>query len=172
MAAAPRQTDQFDATSEALLERTLTECDELAARLKDLLHLADALIAVLPPERRISYLESAAVFRAAAKAVRSEPLNDNIIKFVKGKEQVTASEVREALTSKGLAVDQKQIANSLDYLVRRGQLERIGRGQYRAPVRGGNAADAAIEDILTELYGPPTFRGYRPTSGNQLPPDY
>jgi predicted transcriptional regulator of viral defense system len=31
---------------------------------------------------------------------------------------------------KGMAVDQKQINNSLDYLARSGRLKRIGRGRY------------------------------------------
>lgn len=49
---------------------------------------------------------------------------------------VVTAEVREALTSKGIAVDQKQVANSLDYLVRRRQLVRIGPGRYRDPETG------------------------------------
>lgn len=136
MAAAPRQTDQFDANSEALLERTLVECDELATRLKDLLRLADALVAVLPDERRVFYAQKAARFRAAARPTRGDPINENIIEIVREKEHVTATEVCNRLLNRGIPADQKQVNNSLDYLVRREKLQRIGPGRYRMPDYG------------------------------------
>jgi hypothetical protein len=131
MAKALPITQQADAEAEAFLERTLAECEHAAGRVKDLLRLADALIAVLPLDRRIAYAARTAAFRAIARPGRgSGAVNDNIIAIVTEKEQVTAADVRNALMHKGMAVDQKQINNSLDYLARSGRLKRIGRGRY------------------------------------------
>lgn len=158
MATRVRKTEQLEAGAETLLQQTLSECDQAASRLGHLLRLANALVAVIPADRRIGYLHSIARFQAAAKAERAEPINDNILVFLKGKPKVTASEVRDALTGKGLTVDQKQVANSLDYLTRRGQLERIDRGEYRI----NPAVEAEIDRMLTERYGRPTYRGLPP----------
>lgn len=157
----------IDAGAETLLRDALGECDQVMDRLGNLLRLVDTLVAVLPPERRTFYLQSIARFQTVPRSGRRDAINDNIIAFIKEKQEATVSEVREALINQGLSVDQKRVANSLDYLCRRGQLERIGRGQYRTSL-----GDAAIEDILTEQFGPRTFRGHRPTSGDQLPPEY
>ncbi|HEX5453021.1 MAG TPA: hypothetical protein VFX06_04455 [Stellaceae bacterium] len=105
-------------------------------RLGELLRLVDTLLAVLPPERRSFYLQSVARFQTVPRSGKRDALNDNIIAFVKGKQEVTATEVRDALIGLGMPVDQKRVANSLDYLSRRGQLERIGRGRYRDPATG------------------------------------
>lgn len=140
------KSEKIIAPAEALLDQTLEECDHCVDRLRELLPLIDALIAVLPPERRVAYLEFASTFRSLARAIRNDPINDNIIAFAKGKEEVKSSEFRDALISKGLAVDQKRLANSLDYLSRKGQLERIGRGRYRDPATGaGYVGDATGE---------------------------
>jgi hypothetical protein len=153
-----RQLENIDASAEALLRQTLTECEQAADRLRDLLRLGEALVAVIPANRRVEYLQTLARLRSVAKAPRSDPVNENIVQFLKGKPRVTTAEVRDALTGKGLAVDQKQVANSLDYLTRRELLERIGRGEYRI----NPAAEAEIDRMITERYGPPTYRGLPP----------
>jgi len=163
MVTTKRQPERVETSAETLLQQTLNECEQATGRLRDLLRLVDALIAVLPPERRIAYLEPAERFRSVARAVgRSDPVNENIVQFMFGKPRVTTSEVREALTDNGLPIDQKQVANSLDYLTRKGQLERIGRGEYRI----NPAAEAEIEKMLTASYGPPTYRGHHPGGGH------
>ncbi len=137
MANAARQAAPVENDAEALLKRTLAECEEAAARLKSLLNLVDPLIGVLPPERRKTYQESADRLRALTRLVRgNDPINDNILAIVKEKHQVSASEVREALVSRGLPIGSKQVLNSLDYLVRRNRIERIGPGRYRDPETG------------------------------------
>ena len=122
--------------AEVLLQDALAECDQLVGRVGDLLRLVDTLVAVLPPHRRTYYLQSATRFQGVPRNGRREAINDNIIAFVKGKQEVTTTEVRDALAGLGMAVDQKRVANALDYLSRRGQLERIGRGKFRDPATG------------------------------------
>jgi hypothetical protein len=167
MAETARQPEDINASAETLLRQTLAECEQAADRLRDLLRLADALIAVLPPNGRIAYLESAARFRAAARTAPADALNDNIVEFVKAQQGVTTAEVREALTAHGVAVDQKQVANSLAYLARRNRIHRIAPGWYCDPE--ANARE--VEKMLTERYGPPTHRGL-PPGMNQEPDCY
>jgi hypothetical protein len=147
MAAAPRQIN-LDTSSEVLLQQTLDECEEIATRLRDLLRLADALIGVLPADKRVSYAQKAGRFRATARPMRGDSINDNILEIVRQSERVTANEVCNRLLNKGIPVDQKQVNNSLDYLVRREQLQRIGPGRYRIPEYG------------VGIIGDPDGRGY------------
>jgi hypothetical protein len=163
-----RKPESVEAGAEALLQDALAECDQTMGRLGDLLRLIDTLIAVLPPERRTSYLQSIERFQSLPRTARRDPINDNIIAFIHGKQGVKAVEVKEALTGLGMSVDQKRVANSLDYLSRRGPLQRIGRGEYRIDP----AAEAEVERMLTASYGPPTRRGHPPGEGGQLPEDY
>jgi hypothetical protein len=172
MALAPQKASRVDANSERLLDDTLVECEQLSARLKDLLRLADALIAVLPLERRLAYTESLKRFLSVARPARpGRPINDNIISIIAENPQVNSQEVCERLISQGFSVDQKQVANALDYLVRRGELERIARGQYRINQRpaGPDGADQAVEDMITEKFGPPTYRGLPPGMKGEPP---
>lgn len=167
MANARVKTQEIDTEAEALLDKTLADCEQLTGRLKDFLRLADALIAVLPPERRIAYAQRIVRFRTVVRPVRSGATNDNVLAIVSEKEEVTAAEVRDALADKGIPVDHKQINNSLDYLARRGDIRRIAPGRYKYDP----AAEAlAVEEMLSDSYGPPTHRGHPPSS--HLPEDY
>lgn len=161
MAASP-QNIRVNANSERLLDETLAECEQLTTRLKDLLQLADALVAVLPSERRLAYSESLKRFLPVSRPARTgRPINDNILSIIAGNPQLNSQEVCERLIDQGFSVDQKQVANALDYLVRKGELERIARGQYRINQRslGPQSADEAIDDMMTEKFGAPTYRG-------------
>jgi hypothetical protein len=130
MAAAPQRASRVDTNSEALLEQTLAECEETAARLKDLLRLADALIAVLPAERKIFHSPAVARFRAVARSAPAAAFNDNVIAIVTEHQPLSTQDVCSLLINRGIPADQKQVSNSLDYLARRGQLHRIARGRY------------------------------------------
>ena len=156
-----RKIESVNAKAETLLQEALAEGERISDRLEDLVRLIDALIPVIPAERRVAYLQLAERFRGIDKPTRSDPINDNIIEFVKARRGVTTTEVREALTAQGFAVDQKRVANSLDYLARRNRVQRIASGWYGDP----EAEPMSVERLLTERYGPPTHRGYRSNDG-------
>jgi hypothetical protein len=169
MTAVLQQSRRVDDDAEALLERTLAECEEHAARVRDLLRLVDALLAVLPPDRRAEYAKRVSDCQMTGRSPRGIPLNDNIVSIFSEKQELTATEVRDTLVGQGVAIDSKRVANSLDYLTRTGRIARIDRGRYRIIAEG--ATDAlVIEHLLSEAYGPPTYRGHR--AGHGLPEDY
>lgn len=162
-----KRSARLDNDAEALLQRAIDECEDMSTRLKDLLRLTDALIAVVPAERRPHYAESIAKYRMVSRPRRIEALNDNIVSIVREKQRATVADVRDTLTDQGVPTDQKQVTNALDYLVRRGQLVRIAPGVYQ---HDRAATDRAIEQILTDAYGPPTYRGHPPS--DRMPEDY
>lgn len=126
----PKQRS-ITAEAETLLIQTLAECEESAAGLQDLFRLATALVALLPPERRNLYSQSVALLQSAARPTKGAAINDNIIQILQENKELSANEVCNRLLNRGVPVDRRRVNNSLDYLARRGALERIGRGKYR-----------------------------------------
>jgi hypothetical protein len=121
--------------AEQCVQAALTECAWLTERLAGFSRILDMSIAALPPGKQALYQEKAAQFRVFRRPLQSA-LNDNVISIFKDQEELTASQVRDKLISKGFSVEQKQVFNAIDYLIRKGRLERKGPGRYYCPEYG------------------------------------
>jgi hypothetical protein len=120
-----------DEEAETFLNSTLAKCEHAAAILRDLINLADATIAVLAARKRAAYQSRLAEFRLAASPRAQKPtLDAEVIQLFKARAELTAREVHNHLQDKGIAVEPKQVFNALDYLRRKGRIERRGPGRY------------------------------------------
>lgn len=142
------------------------------ARARELSQLALSLIDMVPPEDRADHRHRVAALRqSSGSASRGATVTyANVVELFarQPSREWSASEAHGELVAKGVPTDAEQVHNVFQYLARKGRLERVSRGRYRL----GAGVEAAIEDILTESYGPPTFRGHRPSNGDRLPPEY
>jgi hypothetical protein len=132
---------------------------EHEAHVAELSSLIDALFGLLPAESRAQYLER---INSKAPLGANAVISDKVIQlFVERKQTLSAPEITEALKDKGIEENLKSVQNSLSYLEAKKHLVRVSRGRYRL----GSAAEtaAAIEEMLTQAYGPPTFRGHPPS---------
>lgn len=141
-------------------------------RARELSQLALSLIDMVPPEDRSDHRHRvAALLQSSGSASRGATVTyANVVELFarQPSREWSASEAHSELVAHGVPTEAEQVHNVFQYLARKGRLRRVSRGRYRL----GAGAEAAIEDTLTDSYGPPTFRGHRPTNGDQLPPEY
>jgi len=132
--------------AEQCAQTALAECTWLVERLSGFSRILDMSIAALPAEKQTFYEEKAAAFRAFRRPI-SASLNDNVIRLFENRKELTASQVHVGLISKGLSVEQKQVFNALDYLARKGRLQRKGPGKYYCPEYGIAVEDYSYDEV-------------------------
>lgn len=140
------QPDRYQAYEDALvtalddLGRAQSDAEEaknylrkVEARISELGTLVRHLISELPPDRRARFAKQLADFRLTPSEERSTgPVYNNVIDLFtrETRREWTASEVQIALAESGVHADPKAVYNVLNYLARKGRLQRIGRGHY------------------------------------------
>jgi hypothetical protein len=161
--------DDRDAACESVIEAR-DMLAERETRVEELTNLIGTLVGFLPAEARAQYLDR---IHSKPPLNANAVISDKVIQlFEERKQTLAAPEIKGALEEKGISTNLKSVQNSLSYLEGKRRLMRLSRGQYYMPEFYGSATrEAAVEDILTAAYGPPTFRGHPPGS-DQLPPDY
>lgn len=143
----PSGCQNQNAPYEAALEAALTdleraqalECDAqnqlaaMGARVAELAHLVQTLVAILPRDRKAFYSQRLAS-SGAIKTVSSRggQVFDKVVDLFnrRPRKEWTASDVQTALADTGKRADSKAIYNVLNYLTKTGRLKRIGRGHY------------------------------------------
>lgn len=118
------------------IEQDLAAVEARIAELQELTRILSVLARTETKERladEISELQN-----APARSVRGGPIYDNVIRlFSKSKiKQWKATEVHAALEREGKSIDVKSIYNILNYLAKKGDLKRVGRGLYLVPSSG------------------------------------
>jgi hypothetical protein len=131
---------------EIALDKALTDerwARELSASLKHRLahiekrlsHLSsaiDALMELIPENRRVIFADRVAELRRPAKASNRTAAYDAVVDLLEHSEATTewsAPQVQKAL-SPGSSLEQGQVANILSYLARKNRIVRTARGKY------------------------------------------
>lgn len=129
------------------------DLSQIKKRIAELTQLVKSLapLAHSPESRR--YIDELQQIVSESGTGRGGPVYNNVVRLFEtdDREQWTATDIREALIERGNAASTKAIYNCLDYLARKGQLRRIGRGQYVATENGlGFVLDQEIESADQE----------------------
>lgn len=118
------------------------------ARLEQTLALLDTLVASLPAVEIEQFIRAQIAKHKIGATTRSGKLLGTILKILPQKQRWSVAEIKQQVDDHGVAAEQKQIFNAMQYLKRTGRIRRIGYGQY--------LVDGAVLRTLDEFGLPDT----------------
>jgi hypothetical protein len=130
--AALAQALSEEASTRDLLEKLRAKVILLDADIAKLSDAVDALMPLIPADRRAPFAEKLAAMRPPAKLNRGTTAYEAIVELLDRSvaREWSAPEVQDALISAGTPIQAEQVHNVLSYLMRRKRLSRTGRGKY------------------------------------------
>jgi hypothetical protein len=89
------------------------------------------LFDALPVEDQHTLLDRLTAKIRVIPASRAGDALGIVVKFISKKELWSAREIRDEVAANGVEASPKSVFNAIEYLHRRGQLEKLGGGMYR-----------------------------------------